>query len=78
MSVWKFLLICAIIFWDFFIEKVVSTRALITAPDSDPSVSVPYTADFTEFELVTISILEDVVHHIKPAGSPVILSLHDF
>uniref|UniRef100_A0A3P9BFF7 Reverse transcriptase domain-containing protein n=1 Tax=Maylandia zebra TaxID=106582 RepID=A0A3P9BFF7_9CICH len=54
----------------FFIEKVVTIRALITAPDSDPSVSVPCAAVFTQFELVTLSSLEDVVRHIKPTGSP--------
>uniref|UniRef100_A0A3B3WL78 Reverse transcriptase domain-containing protein n=1 Tax=Poecilia mexicana TaxID=48701 RepID=A0A3B3WL78_9TELE len=54
----------------FFIEKVGSTRALITAPDSDPSISVPCSAAFNQFEPVTVSLLEDVVGHIKPSGSP--------
>lgn len=57
-------------FLSFFLEKVGTTRALITAPDSDPSVSDPRTAVFTQFDLVTLSTLEDVVRHIKPAGSP--------
>lgn len=57
-------------FLNFFIEKVVTTRALITAPDSDPYVCVPCTAIFTQFELVTLSFLEDVVRLIKPGVSP--------
>uniref|UniRef100_A0A3B5PWV6 Reverse transcriptase domain-containing protein n=1 Tax=Xiphophorus maculatus TaxID=8083 RepID=A0A3B5PWV6_XIPMA len=57
-------------FLHFFIEKVGSTRALITAPDSDPSVLVPRSAAFDQFVPVTVSLLEDAVGHIKPSGSP--------
>ena len=57
-------------FLHFFIDKVVTIRALIPPPASDPSDSVPCLAVFNDFEPVTLSLLEDVVGHIKPSGSP--------
>lgn len=44
----------------FVIEKIVITMA----PDS---------AVFTQFEFVTFSLLEDVVHQIKPAAPPTVI-----
>uniref|UniRef100_A0A669CPU2 Reverse transcriptase domain-containing protein n=1 Tax=Oreochromis niloticus TaxID=8128 RepID=A0A669CPU2_ORENI len=57
-------------FMCFFIEKVATTRALISSPESDPSVSIPCSAVFNQFEPVTLSYLEDVVGHLRPSGSP--------
>ncbi len=44
-------------FLHFFINKVISTRALISPPSNDPSVSVLCSAVFDKFELVTLSVL---------------------
>lgn len=57
-------------FLHFFIDKVATARAPITAPASDPSVSAPCLAGFDRFEPVTLSHLKDVVGRIKPSGSP--------
>ncbi|CAJ1051395.1 uncharacterized protein LOC117829052%2C partial [Xyrichtys novacula] len=54
----------------FFIEKVVTARSLISASASDPSVPVPCSAVLDRFEPVSLSFLEELVGHIKPAGSP--------
>ncbi len=51
-------------FLHFFIDKVVTTRTLISAPPSDPPGSVPCPAVFNKFEPVTLLLLEDVVGHI--------------
>lgn len=51
------------------IEDVSTTRAGITDP------SVPRTAAFTQFKPLMFSLLEAMVHHIKPQVRPVILSL---
>lgn len=45
-------------------------RALISAPAADPCVSVRCSAVFDKFEPVTLSVLKDVVEHMKPSGSP--------
>ncbi len=57
-------------FLHFFIDKVISTRAVISPPSNDPSVSVLCSAVFDKFELVTLSVLHDIVGHLKPSGSP--------
>ncbi len=57
-------------FLHFFIEKVISSRALISPPSNDPSVSVLCSAVFDKFELVTLSVLHEIVGHLKPSGSP--------
>lgn len=57
-------------FMHFFIDKVSSVRALISPPAYDPSVSVPCTAVFNQFEPVTLSFLQEVVGRLKPSGSP--------
>ena len=57
-------------FLDFFIDKVATVRALISAPASDPSVPVPCSAIFEMFEPVSLSFLEDLIGHLKPSGSP--------
>lgn len=54
----------------FFIDKVVTTRALFPAPAFDPARSIPCPAVIMEFEPVTLSLFGDVVGHIKPSGSP--------
>ncbi|KAL6459500.1 hypothetical protein MHYP_G00329720 [Metynnis hypsauchen] len=56
-------------FLHFFIDKIVTARALTTVPASDPSYSASCLAEFDRFEPVTLSYLEDVVGHIKPSGS---------
>ena len=57
-------------FQKFFIEKVLNTRALTSAPTVDPSTSVCCLAGFDNFEPVTLSFLTDIVGHMKPSGSP--------
>uniref|UniRef100_A0A669DR24 Reverse transcriptase domain-containing protein n=1 Tax=Oreochromis niloticus TaxID=8128 RepID=A0A669DR24_ORENI len=57
-------------FMCFFIEKVATTRALISSTESDPSVLIPCSAVFNQFEPVSLSYLEDVVGHLRPSGSP--------
>ena len=54
----------------FFIDKVSCTRALIVPPAHNPSISVPCTAVFNQFEPVTLSFLQEIVGHVKPSGSP--------
>lgn len=57
-------------FLHFFIEKVATARALISAPASDPLDSAPCSVVLDKFEPVSLSFLEDLVSHIKPSGSP--------
>ncbi|XP_076597184.1 uncharacterized protein LOC143326976 [Chaetodon auriga] len=57
-------------FLHFFIDKVATARALISAPASDPSDPVPFSVTLDKFEPVTLSFLEELVGHIKPSGSP--------
>lgn len=57
-------------FLNFFIDKVATARALISAPASNPSDFVPCTAMFEKFEPVSLLLLKDVVGHLKPSGSP--------
>lgn len=57
-------------FLHFFIDKVSSTRALISPSAYDPSISVPCSDVFDQFEPVTLSFLQEIVGHLKPSGSP--------
>ena len=57
-------------FLTFFIDKIVTTRSLISTPASDPSCVVPCMAVFKDFNPVTLSQLKELVNHIKPSGSP--------
>lgn len=57
-------------FLNFLIEKVSSSRTSITFPAYDPSILVPCSAIFDEFEPVTMSLLQEIVGHLKPSGSP--------
>ncbi len=57
-------------FLHFFIDKVASTRALISPSAYDVSVSVPCSAVFDRFEPVTLSLLQETVGQLKPSGSP--------
>ncbi len=57
-------------FLHFFIDKVSSTRALISPSAYDPSISVTCSAVFNQFEPVTLSSLQEIVGHMKPSGSP--------
>ncbi len=59
-------------FLHFFIDKVTSTRALISPPSYDPSVSVLCSAVFDQFEPLTLSVLHEIVGHLKPS-----ISLYD-
>lgn len=54
----------------FLINKVVSTRALIPMPASDPSGQVPCQVVFEKFHPVMFLLLEDVVGLVKLSGSP--------
>ncbi len=56
-------------FLHFFIDKVSSTRALISPSAYDPSISVTCSA-VNQFEPVTLSSLQEIVGHMKPSGSP--------
>ena len=57
-------------FVHFFTDKIVSTRACISQPSYDPSIPLPCTSVFSQFEPVSLSILKDTVSHMKPSGSP--------
>lgn len=57
-------------FLHFFIDKVTSTRALISPSAHDPSIPVLCTAVFDRFELITLSGLQEIIEHSKPSGSP--------
>ena len=57
-------------FLRFFIDKVSFTRALISPPAYDPSISVPCSAVFNQFEPVTLSFLQEIIVHFKPSNSP--------
>ena len=57
-------------FLHFFIDKVTSIRAQISPSAYDPSISVPCSAVFDQFEPVTLSFLQEIVGHLKPSGSP--------
>lgn len=57
-------------FLHYFIDKVTSTRALISPPASDPSVFVPCSAVLDTFEPVTLPVAQEIVNHLKPSGSP--------
>ena len=57
-------------FLHFFIDKVSSARALISLCPHDPSIYVPCSAVFNQFEPVTLSCLQEIVGHMKPLGSP--------
>ena len=57
-------------FLHFFIGKVTSVWAQISPSASDPSVSVPCSAVFDQFEPVTLSFLQELFGHLKPSGSP--------
>ena len=57
-------------FLRFFIDKVTLTRALISPPAFDPSLSVPCSAVLDTFQPVTLSFVQDIVSHLKPTGSP--------
>lgn len=39
-------------------------------PAYDPSVSVLFSAVFDKFEPVTLSVLQKIIGHLKPSGSP--------
>ena len=56
-------------FLHFFIDKVATAMALISAPAFDPSDTVPCSVAFDKFESGSLSFLEDLVGHIKPSGS---------
>ncbi len=57
-------------FLHFFTDKVTSTRALISPPAFDPSVTVPCSAVLDAFEPVTLPFVQQIVGHLKPSGSP--------
>ena len=57
-------------FLHFFTDKVTSTRALISPPAIDPSVSVPCSAGLDTFEPVTLPFVQEIVGRMKPSGSP--------
>ncbi len=57
-------------FLHFFIDKVTSTRAFISPPSYDPSVSVLCSAVFDKFEPVTLPVLHEIFGQLKPSGSP--------
>ena len=54
----------------FFINKVNSARAQISAPANDPSVPAPCSAVFNQFESVGLSFVQEIVSKLKPTGSP--------
>lgn len=62
------LLKCAITSYTFLSTKLLPQGP--SAPSSDTSDSVTYPAVFDQYELVTLSLLEDMVSHIKSSGSP--------
>lgn len=53
-----------------FIDKVISTRTLISPSTHDPSISVPCSADFDHFESVSPALLQEIVGHLKSSGCP--------
>lgn len=53
-----------------FIDKVTTTRALISPSAYDPSIPVLCSAVFDRFEPVTLSVFQETVDHLKPSGSP--------
>ena len=57
-SAWKPLLNYVTIFLNYFNDQVTTTRALISAAASDPSLAVICSAVFDQFEPVTLSVLE--------------------
>lgn len=58
-------------FSNFFLGKVVNTRALISPPSQDPSVLIFCVAVFDQFEPFSLSILDQLVASMKPTGSPI-------
>lgn len=61
---------CNDFFLHFFIDKVLATRAFITALVCDPSCVTPCSAVFDKFEPVDLTFLKDVVDRMKPSGAP--------
>ncbi|CAJ1061240.1 RNA-directed DNA polymerase from mobile element jockey [Xyrichtys novacula] len=57
-------------FLHFFSDKIMSTRAFISQPSYDPSAPLHPSSVFSKFESVSLSILKDIVSHMKPSGSP--------
>lgn len=53
----------------FFIYKVMSTRAFIKS-SIDPCLCATCPAVFDQFEPVTQTEVEEIMSHMKPAGSP--------
>lgn len=53
-------------------SEVFSTNknACIRAHFHPPSVAFTHTADFDQFELVSLSLLEEIIDYMKPVGSP--------
>ncbi len=54
----------------FFIDKITSTRALISPSAYEPSFSVPCSAILDKFENVTLPFLHEIFDHLKHSGSP--------
>lgn len=52
-------------FLHFFLEKIISTAALISPASHDPSILIPCLAEF-----VSLSFLEQLVYSLKPLGCP--------
>ena len=50
-------------FLHYFIDKVTSTRALVSSPLSDHSVFVPCFAVLDTFEPVTLPFMQGIVGH---------------
>lgn len=57
-------------FLHFFHDKIESTRACISQPYNEPSVSLTCTSVFTHFMPVSLSILNYTLNHMKLSGSP--------
>jgi len=55
--------------FNFFVDKIRDIRLDIPSPCQDPSVPPLFTSIRSQFEPVTLPVLQDILCQIKPFGS---------
>lgn len=57
-------------FLTFFLEKIVSTRAIVSPQSYNSYILIPCVPMFDHFEPVLLTMLEQLISSSKPSGLP--------